>query len=306
MTTGGAIDLGATWFWPNEPQIRSLCHELKCEVFPQATAGNALFEPDSQNVQLLQGNPIESPSYRFALGAQDLAEKLSLTLPADVLRTNTTVTSLQCAEDKVLVGADQGVILADHVIVALPPALAVESIDFGPELPDDLRSLAARTAVWMGSMVKAVATFNEPFWRTTGLSGSAFSYVGPFREIHEHSGKNAKPAALFGFAPSQIFSNKSDESISQAFIVQLNRLFKNEMPSPSEIHIVNWAKQRFTSQEQSLAVATGTFGDSRFQNPLLGRIHWASTETALEFAGHMEGALRAGSSAAKRIMDNMS
>jgi monoamine oxidase len=35
------------------------------------------------------------------------------------------------------------------------------------------------------------------------------------------------------------------------------------------------------------------------------RIHWASTETATEFAGHIEGAIRAGESAAARVLEHL-
>ena len=33
-----------------------------------------------------------------------------------------------------------------------------------------------------------------------------------------------------------------------------------------------------------------------------GRIHWAGTETAIEWAGYIEGALRSGSRAAKEVL----
>ncbi|MDX3229176.1 FAD-dependent oxidoreductase [Streptomyces sp. ME19-01-6] len=45
------------------------------------------------------------------------------------------------------------------------------------------------------------------------------------------------------------------------------------------------------------------FGHSLYQRPTLdGRLHWASTETATDHAGHIEGALAAGERAAAAVL----
>ncbi|MFB7599991.1 FAD-dependent oxidoreductase [Streptomyces sp. NPDC056160] len=45
------------------------------------------------------------------------------------------------------------------------------------------------------------------------------------------------------------------------------------------------------------------FGHSLYQQPVLdGRLHWASTEAATEYAGHIEGALAAGERAARAVL----
>ncbi len=36
---GPTVDLGATWFWPNEPLVQSLADELGVDTFPQELAG---------------------------------------------------------------------------------------------------------------------------------------------------------------------------------------------------------------------------------------------------------------------------
>ncbi|MFI7153449.1 universal stress protein [Nonomuraea sp. NPDC050022] len=49
------------------------------------------------------------------------------------------------------------------------------------------------------------------------------------------------------------------------------------------------------------------FGHTRYQQPTLnGRLHWASTETATGYAGHVEGALAAGERAARAILTALS
>src|SRR5699024_12435442 len=88
---------------------------------------------------------------------------------------------------------------------AVRAAVAAARVSVTPELPDEVRALAERTAVWMGSILKAVAVFDTAFWREQGLPGSAISHIGPFREFHDHSGPHAAPAAIFGFAQGAAF-----------------------------------------------------------------------------------------------------
>ena len=48
--------------------------------------------------------------------------------------------------------------------------------------------------------------------------------------------------------------------------------------------------------------ALGLFGHPGYREPALGgRLHWASTETATAYAGHVEGAIRAGVQAARQV-----
>lgn len=296
----GAVDLGATWFWPNESLIRSLADDLDVATFSQDLTGDALFDVDQRGPQRLDGNPLDVPSSRFVDGAQALARRLTGQLPPGTLRVADPVSSVRVDRDGVVVEADSGAVAAAHVVLALPPALAAEQIAFEPALPAPIRDLAESTGVWMGGVVKAVAVYDRPFWRDTGLSGSAMSHVGPFRELHDHSGPQG-PFAVFGFAPSAQFAGAQPEQIGHAFAQQLIRLFGPVAGSP-RIHVIDWSQERYTSPAApSPRASTNPYGHPLFQQPVAGRIHWASTETATDFAGHIEGAIRAGAHAARTI-----
>ncbi|SNR92467.1 Flavin containing amine oxidoreductase [Blastococcus mobilis] len=204
-------------------------------------------------------------------------------------------------DDGAIVEASSGAAAADHVVLALPPALAVDAIAFTPTLPEPIADLAADTAVWMGGVVKAVAVYDQPFWRSAGLSGSAMSHVGPFRELHDHSGPDG-PFALFGFAVADRLDGAPAEQIGAAFSGQLVRLFGPAAAEPRALHVTNWSQERYTSpQAPSLRASTDRYGHPLFQQLVGGRIHWASTETATDYAGHIEGAIRAGIQAARSI-----
>ncbi len=299
----GWIDSGATWFWPGEPLIGSLAETHGIRVFPQHTGGDALFEAPSSGVQRLTGNPVDTPSYRFADGARSVPEHLLARLPPGTVRLGDAVTAVAVTPDEVRVRSHHGLTVAPHAVIAVPPALAIEHLAFTPGLPRALVDTARSTSVWMGGITKAVAVYDRPFWRDTGLSGSAVSYTGPFREFHDHSGPEGSPAALFAFAPSRWPSTATTDMIDTLFRRQLSRLFGAGAGTPRHIRITDWGQEEYTSPRRpSPQATTGVFGAAVFRQPVHGRLHWASTETATDHAGHLEGALRAGIAAATAIV----
>jgi monoamine oxidase len=296
------VDLGATWFWPDEPAVHGLAADLGLTTFPQHRAGDALFERDGTTVQRLDGNPLDGPSLRFTAGSQALAARLADSLAVGVLRLSNAVSAVTVCEHGVHLGAADGEVVADAVVLALSPALAAERLEFDPPLPPELRDAASGTAVWMGDTVKAVAVFDEPFWRTTGLSGSAMSYAGPFREFHDHSGPDARPAALFAFAAAAHVADLDLHQIDVAFRRQLVRLFGVTAAQVRATHVVDWSREPHTSpSDPAPGASSRTYGAPAFQQPVHDRVHWASTETATAYAGHIEGAVRAGLDVAARL-----
>ena len=167
-TPGGAIDLGATWFWPDEPLVHALADQLGLATFAQHVHGDALFEAGGGGPRRLDGNPIDTPSARFTDGAQGLARALASRLPSGTLRLGEPVLALTAADDGIRVDAGARSVHAKDVILAVPPALVVEGIRFAPPLPADVRRAASSTAVWMGGVTKAVAVYAEAFWRAQG------------------------------------------------------------------------------------------------------------------------------------------
>ena len=316
--TGGRLlstplDLGATWFWEGERRVRALTERFGVATFSQHLVGDTIVE-DLGGVQRYAGNLIDAPSYRYVGGAATLTDALAASLPAGTLHLDHPVERISLVAGSLTTSQAPAVDVvarghtwrAHHVVLAVPPAIAVETIELPAELPPELRRLAAATPVWMGQVVKIVAVYDEPFWRRDGLAGAAASRRGPMQEIHDMSGPDGYPAALFGFAPVALIDADADRAVRD----QLTRMFGPQASNPLHITVANWSTEKWTSVAPRVAdsgstaapVDYGLFGHPVYQQAGLdGRLHWAATETATHYPGHVEGALEAAERAVSAI-----
>ncbi len=301
---GRGLDLGATWCWPGELRVTSLVHELGIALHDQHIAGDAMYDGPDGAVRL-DGNPIDVPAYRFTQGADTLTDRLAADLArrdgaSIFLHTRAASIADDPESRRMIVRCSQKTndapttldVSARHVVIALPPAIAARTIDI--DLPRDVAELAASTPVWMGATTKVVVRYHDAFWRRDGLSGSGVSHRGPLREVHDLSGPDGQPAALFGFGSSV------DRPVTENDVVtQLTRLFGPSATQPAAVHIADWQS---TLPEANRLHDYGTYGHRLFQQPTCdGRVHWVSTETSTDQPGHIEGALAAAERAVTAI-----
>ena len=317
--TGGRIlstplDLGATWFWDGEHRVRALTERFGVVTFSQHLVGDTIVE-DLSGVQRYVGNLIDAPSYRYAGGAATLTDALAARLPTGTIHLDHPVERISLVAAPITTSQSPTVTVtargrawrARHVVLAVPPAIAVDTIQLPPELPPELSRLAAATPVWMGQVVKIVVVYDEPFWRRDGLAGAAASRRGPMQEIHDMSGLEGHPAALFGFAPAALIDADTERAVRD----QLTRMFGPHASDPQHITIANWSTEKWTTPAPKVVdsgsagptpINYGLFGHPDYQQPSLdGRLHWAATETATAYPGHVEGALEAAERAVATI-----
>lgn len=300
----GTFDLGATWFWPGERRVQALIARLGLAIHAQHLQGDALYH-EPPGAQRLDGNPVDVPSGRFSGGAQGLAEAVAKQLPVGTIRTGRAVQAITgdpSNDHLTVVLSGGGEVAARQVVVAVPPALAIDRIHFDPALPDRLAGLAAATPVWMGAVTKVVAVYDRPFWRERGLAGAAISHHGPLRELHDMSGPHGAPAAIFGFAPATTTGQPTPTV--DAVVAQLVELFGPEAATPRAVHLRDWRDEAWTSPAGvERLTAYQTYGHPLYAEPAVGgRLRFASTETATEHPGHIEGALAAAERAATQIL----
>lgn len=134
--------------------------------------------------------------------------------------------------------------------------------------------------------------YPSPFWWEAGLAGAGVSHLGPLRELHDLSGPDGSPAALFGFAPG---AAEAPTVRAEDVVDQLVRMFGPRAAEPLQVLVQEWRRQPWTSPPGVEHLdAFALFGHPLLTRPALaGRLHWTTTETSTESPGHVEGALAA-------------
>ena len=294
--TGGRImgidghDMGPSWVWSHQKNILQLIETLGLELFSQYTEGLALYDaPDG--VQRFNA-PSTAPSYRIKGGISQMVMALGKRLNKPV-NLNEKVLSLTQSNEMIVVETSAKTYEADKVISTLPTRLAVESIEYFPALPATLYTQLQNIATWMGYSTKCVIEYPDAFWREEGLSGFAFSHVGPLGEIHDASTEDK--AALFGFLHSSAKEEKREEYI----IGQLIRRYGKQAAEFSNIYFVDWKKEIYSSSSLDARPLSQHpsygFEAAHFE----GKLIFSGTESAFKEGGYLEGAVNAAAHVAK-------
>lgn len=311
----GRFDLGPTWFWPQyEEHIANLVKELKLETFEQYKKGEILIErfqikPPERCV--LKENSDEKWA-RLTGGIQSLIDALAETIPSEIVELETRVKKIQLNEPgdiTVEVECSEGklkTISTDVVILALPPRLVAQQIEFLPALPPKLITDITNKPTWMAGQAKVVAVYERPFWRESGLSGYALSAVGPLEEIYDASPKEGA-GALFGFfgMPPEVRGKLDEGRILELVVDQLVKLYGNEAKNVEAIFYKDWSNDSETAVEEDSSPFKNyeSYGQPPVEGVLENKIIFAGTETNSQFSGHLEGALQSAEEAVFKIIN---
>lgn len=302
-----AFDLGATWIWTDQPTVLALVRRLGIETFPQHDDGRHLAD-DIAGAPPATAEIAPSPArtLRLAGGTQQVCDLLAARLPAGSITLGATVVAIDGTGSKLTVTTDvQRVryqIDTEAVVVATPPRLALEKISFMPPVSDELVRVMNLTPTWMAGAIKCVAVYESPFWRGAGLSGTAFSTIGPLRETHDACPSDGCGGALWGFFSGEDrYREMGPSERADLAFIQFERLFGAPAADPVQYFERDWSSDPNTNDEVFwVDEPLLEYGHLLFAQPSLdGRLIWAGAETVAEGGGHLEGAVRSGLRAAE-------
>jgi monoamine oxidase len=236
---------------------------------------------------------IKEGAYAVATAlASDLGERLMYSAPVEEL--------IHTSADTIKLKTTCGEVEAEYAIVAVNPA-DLRSIRFTPELPSHRRQMIQHWPAIAG--FKAHAVYEHAFWRKQQLSGHVVSDR-LVDECYDDSPPSGSPGVLLLFADPSILPTEAAER--RAILVQdLVRLFGPQARELLDYSEMNWSSEQWTA---GCVSPLGPGMLTRY-GPVLraptGRVHWAGTETATQFVGYMEGALRSGKRAAAEVLEAM-
>lgn len=303
--TGATMDLGASWFWPEtEPRITTLLSELGLASHAQHDPGDALWltDPNREPARRIEPGGVHVGARCVTGGAAQLTQALAQSLPPGCVRTGSAAHMLRDRGAIIEIETQTGpFIRARQVVLALPPRLVHEHIQFEPPLPAAVWEALADTPTWMAAQAKSVTTFAQPFWRAAGQSGNAFvrhpqAVLGEVFDCGEAEGADPPgrtAGALGGFLALNAAQRENfKRGLPLLISSQLAQLF-GPLAQDGHLTLQDWATEPWTCG----ATDRNSVPEPPHNNPLLrqplwaGRVFLGGSETAAHGAGHMEGAL---------------
>ena len=310
------FDLGPTWFWPAyQPQLDQLIKHLGLESFAQYEDGDMLVEHTQHAIPMrMRGYASTPASMRLPGGMRSLTEALRLKLTPENLLPGQQILRMRIEDGHIELDTKdtldtQGKLNSfrvEHVLLAVPPRLALAKIDFAPLLPESLVRAWRHTSTWMAPHAKYLALYDEPFWRLQGLSGEARSAKGPLAEIHDASMPSGS-AALFGFfgIPARTRSDVGEDALRAHCRAQLSRLFGEHASTPKADFIKDWAADPWTATSTDLEVS-GHHASAPVsfvaEGPWRNRITGIASEWSPQFPGYVAGAIEAATNGVNMLL----
>jgi len=312
------FDLGATWYWPDlQPQLDALVRALGLETMQQQDAGMMVFEQSATSpVQRFEGLPADATrSLRIEGGMAALVDALAAQGPWRKVRFGHRVRRIEqqggadILVEAVTDSAQTSQVHAGHVLLALPPRLAIDQIAIDPGLPPALARAWAGCPTWMAPHAKYLAVYPRPFWREQGLSGSGRSYAGPLVEIHDASPPEG-PGALFGFVgvPASARQKLPHEALLSLCRAQMGRLFGPQAQQPLAEWLKDWSQDADTATSADFHPAAGHATAppaSATEPPWKGRLVGIASEWSPSFAGYVAGAIDAAQRGTDRVIADL-
>ncbi|MHA3023045.1 flavin monoamine oxidase family protein [Mycobacterium sp. BMJ-28] len=234
---------------------------------------------------------------RFPAGTQQIAVRM-----ADDLTVHLDTVVHRIARDgsgyRVESGTESWTAAA--VVVAIPPAHR-GAITFEPALPEAHQELVSH---WpQGNLSKAYAAYDTPFWRRDGCSGEALSDEGPVFITFDVSPSEDGPGVLLGFADARTFDPLPPSQRRERALRCFTALFGEAAATPIDYLDHCWGTEPFAPGGPTAAVPPGSWTSYGhvLRAPVDG-LFWAGTETADEWTGFLDGAVRSGRRAATEVV----
>lgn len=235
---------------------------------------------------------------RVVGGLQRVPLALAARLPEGTVRLSEAVTRIDWDADGGTVHTARGGYFGRKILLAVPPTL-VSRVQFVPALPPIQAQM--RQHISFGLVVKLHITYDTPFWRAKGLSGTAFSPYALVHEAYDNTNEDIDGetrGTLVGFVSDvkadRILSMSAGER-KQAVLESLAAYYGPEALEPVAYYESPWMADEWT---------VGAFGTSfdigsltrygRHLRQEVGPLSFASSDIAGLGFQHVDGAIRMG------------
>lgn len=233
-------------------------------------------------------------------GVGALVDRMAADLGARVWLSR-RVTAIVADDEGVTVRTTSGDVRAAKVIVTVPPPL-IGRIAFAPSLPP--RQVALSRNTYMGSVYKAIAVYDRPFWRDRNL-GEFIVLDNPGRAVFDTSapGGPGHLCVLVAGPEARDLDRLDADGRRNAVLGALTAHIGSEALAPVDWHEKSWHLDEHVGGGYIALPCPGTTeGLLPLPTAPVGDIHWAGAETARRHPGYLDGAIESGLRAAREIV----
>ena len=239
---------------------------------------------------------------RITGGMQTMADRIVKRL-GDAVRLDMPVREIRQDAGAVDLIADGLTVRAGRAIVAIPPSLAGH-IRYAPKLPAERALLLQRLPA--GWTYKFTLVYDDPFWRSDGLSGESIGLGSPIELSIDACGATSPPGILNAFS-----AGPHARALARLAPAARRTLVLDDMKArfgPKAAQVRQYVETEFADEEWTRGCfmahyAPGVLTQFGYviREPV-GCIHWAGTETSPVMNGFIDGAVRSGERAAAEVL----
>jgi monoamine oxidase len=239
-------------------------------------------------------------------GAPEVARRIGDAL-GNSLRKSSPVRRIVQHDTGVDVISDDITVSAKYVIVTAPPVVAAR-IQYEPALPPDQSQLM--TKMLPGAIVRFIVVYDQPFWRSKGLSGFSVAPQSPFPVTLDQCPKQLADGTVsrgilttYAVGANAMELSRMDaETRKLTCLTEIASRLGDEALLPVGYVETDWSCEHWSQGGMIGRFPTGvlTSYGSALHEPA-NRIYFAGSERATLFHGLMEGAVRSGEEAARLI-----
>ena len=349
-------DLGGAWIWPQQEYIMNqFLQEIGVQTIPMHMDGTTFIRTSDGKRHVLPNGESEryaacgGGAVRVCGGADSMVNKLlsddsnlSLHLGAQVVRIehNNDNKLVNVVYKKKKLETDQDdteeIVECRACILAAPPKLIANTIEFQPILPKIKMDAMLATPTWMEDYGKVSVSFPTHWWRESNQSAISIDQVGAVSTWWEASSgvdEDGDHPTLAGFVTQQhgakMLEDMDADDLYNHVIDSLKHIYgidpEKNIQQNEEISIdgsadkdgisitkdgitvtyKSWLKDSYTNDgtcTEDVAITTD-YGDSQLQQSV-GSLFFSGTETS-HGSGHMEGAVIAGNRVAEEVLKHL-
>ncbi|WYZ37086.1 hypothetical protein EsH8_II_000592 [Colletotrichum jinshuiense] len=248
---------------------------------------------------------------RVRHGTQVFSKEMAASLPDGTVRLSSPVQAVMQSDSGSVKVEANGVVYAAKKVITTVPGPVLKTISFTPSLPP--AKLAWVDSLTYGYYTKAMMEFSSPFWAKGGFCGLAQSFIGPASVVRDTSspvdGKFVLTCFMAG-EPGKFWASSTTTERENSLLAQLSELFGvgNIRQQFLQMVFYEWVNDEYSGWGcPCTSLPPGvldTLGGDALREPFKS-LHFAGTETAGEWKGYMEGAVRSGERAGAEVVKGL-